>query len=109
MKQNVFYILIVIFTSCSNGDSRHISPIAKNYIDEVITLLQNNSINKNKINWEDFRNDVYRHAKGSKTIDQTYPSITYAIRQIRRPSQLFCCKYSFTRYKRFKTSTYFAR
>jgi carboxyl-terminal processing protease len=79
MKQNVFYILIVIFTSCSNGDSRHISPVAKNYIDEVITLLQNNSINKNKINWEDFRNDVYRHAKGSRTIDQTYTSITYAI------------------------------
>ncbi|MBP6302467.1 MAG: S41 family peptidase [Bacteroidia bacterium] len=79
MKQYVFYILIVIFTSCRNGDSHHISPVAKSYIDEVITLLQNNSINKNKINWEDFRNDVYRHAKGSRTIDQTYTSITYAI------------------------------
>ena len=83
MKQYVFYILIVIFfISCSNGDSRHISPIAKNYIDEVISLLQNNSINKNKINWEDFRNDIYIHAKNSKTIEETYPSISYAISKL---------------------------
>jgi len=77
----VFYILIVsLFTTC--GDSQNLSPVSKIYIDEVITLLQNNSINKNKINWEDFRNDVYRHAKGSKTIENTYPSITYAITKL---------------------------
>lgn len=49
----------------------------------MITLLQNNSINKNEINWEDFRNDVYRHAKGSKTIENTYPTITYAITKLK--------------------------
>jgi len=77
----VFYILIVsLFTACE--DSQNLSPVSKSYIDEVITLLQNNSINKNKINWEDFRNDVYRHAKGSKTIENTYPSITYAITKL---------------------------
>ena len=81
MMKYVFYILIVsLFTTCI--DSQNLSPISKSYIDEVITLLQNNSINKNKINWEDFRNDVYRHAKGSKTIEHTYPSITYAITKL---------------------------
>lgn len=69
-----------LFTTC--GDSQNLSPVSKSYIDEVITLLQNNSINKNKINWEDFRNDVYRHAKGSKTIENTYPSITHAITKL---------------------------
>lgn len=82
MKQSVFYILIMLFFSCRNGDAHHISPIAKNYIDEVISLLQNNSINRNKINWEDFKNDVYKHAKWSKTIENTYPSITYAITKL---------------------------
>jgi carboxyl-terminal processing protease len=83
MKQYVFYILIIIFfISCNNENSRHISLIAKNYIDEVITLLQNNSINKNKINWKDFRNDIYIHAKDSKTIKETYPSISYAISKL---------------------------
>ncbi len=78
MKQSVFYILtVILFTNCAN--SQNLSPISKGYIDEVIAVLQNNSINKNKINWEDFRNDVYRHAIGSKTIENTYPSITYAI------------------------------
>ena len=77
----VFYFLIVsLFTTCR--DSQNLSAVSKSYIDEVINLLQNNSINKNKINWEDFRNDVYRHAKGSKTIENTYPSITYAISKL---------------------------
>ena len=81
MLKYVFYILIVIlFTAC--GDSQNLSPVSKSYIDEVITLLQHNSINRNKINWEDFRNDVYRHAKGSKTIADTYSSITYAITKL---------------------------
>jgi len=79
MNKYLFYFLTVIsFLNCSYRNSSNISPIAKNYIDEVITLLKNNSINRNKINWEDFRNDVYRHAKGSKTIENTYPTITYA-------------------------------
>jgi carboxyl-terminal processing protease len=83
MKKYVLYILVVsLFASCVNKNSQNISPVAKSYIDEVITLLQNNSINKNKINWEEFRNDIYRHAKGSKTIENTYPSITYAITKL---------------------------
>ncbi len=45
MMKYLFYILIVsLFTTC--GDSQNHSPVSKNYIDEVITLLQNNSINK---------------------------------------------------------------
>lgn len=83
MKKYVCYILVVsIFTSCGDINSQSLSPVAKSYIDEVITLLQNNSINKNKINWEDFRTDVYRHANGSKTIENTYPSIDYAITKL---------------------------
>ncbi|MCF8254132.1 MAG: S41 family peptidase [Bacteroidia bacterium] len=69
-----------LFTTC--GNSQNLSPVSKSYIDEVINLLQNNSINKDKINWEEFRNDVYRHAKGSKTIENTHPSITYAISKL---------------------------
>jgi hypothetical protein len=81
MKKYVFYLLIVsLFTTC--GVSQNLSTVSKTYIDEVITLLKNNSINKNKINWEEFRNDVYRQAKGSKTIENTYPSITYAITKL---------------------------
>ncbi len=80
MKYVFYFLIVCLFTTC--GDSQNLSAVSKSYIDEVITLLQNNSINKNKINWEDFRNDVYRHAKGSKTIENTYPSITYAISKL---------------------------
>lgn len=83
MKNYFFYLLtITCFFNCNYRHSSNISPIAKNYIDEVISILENNSINKNTINWQDFKNDVYRHANGSKTIENTYPSIAYAIEKL---------------------------
>jgi carboxyl-terminal processing protease len=83
MKKYINHILIIFLCIiCGNINSQNLSPAAKNYIDEVITLLQSNSINKNKINWEDFRNDIYIHAKNSKTLEDTYPSISYAISKL---------------------------
>jgi hypothetical protein len=81
-KYILYFVIVLSFAHCSVKSSRNISPIAKNYIYEVISILKNNSINKDKINWEDFTNDVYRHANGSKTVEDTYPSITYAIEKL---------------------------
>jgi len=76
MKRYLFFIFVSgVYISCGNSNSQNLSPVAKNYIDEVINLLQHNSINKYKINREDFQEDIYRHAKDSKTIENTYPSI----------------------------------
>jgi carboxyl-terminal processing protease len=93
MKKYLLYMLIVnIYTSCENRNSQNLSPIAKNYIDEVIALLQNNSINKNKMNWEEFKNDIYRHAKNAKTIENTYQSISYAISKLDDRHSYFVAK-----------------
>jgi carboxyl-terminal processing protease len=83
MKKYVIYILAVsLLTSFDNRKAPNLSAVAKSYIDEVITLLQNNSLNKNKINWKEFRNDVYRQASGSKTVENTYSSIDYVISKL---------------------------
>ncbi len=84
LAKNLFHCLLIltICINCNSRNSHNISPIAKNYIDEVINLLQSNSINKNNINWQDFKRDVYQHASGSKTIANTYPTITYAIEKL---------------------------
>ena len=57
MKFVLYILIVILFTTC--GDSQNLSPVSKSYIDEVITLLQNNSINKNKINWEELHIPVY--------------------------------------------------
>jgi carboxyl-terminal processing protease len=77
------YVLIILIPglglSCRNITSQNCSPMAQKYLDEVIDVLRNNSVNKNTIDWEDFRNDIYRHANNALTIEDTYPSIDYAI------------------------------
>lgn len=81
-KTFFYFLLVIILIGCSNKKSDSISPIAKEYVDEVITLLQNNSVNKNKIDWAIFKKDVYKHARNSKSIIETYPSISYAVTKL---------------------------
>lgn len=81
-KYILCFLIVLSFADCNDNTSRNISPIAKNYIDEVISILKNNSINKDKINWKDFTNDIYKKADGSITIENTYPSISYAIEKL---------------------------
>ena len=77
------YVLIVLIPglglSCGNINSQNCSPIAQKYLDEVIDVLRNNSVNKNTIDWEDFSKDIYRHANKAMSVEDTYPSIEYAI------------------------------
>jgi hypothetical protein len=83
MQKYLFYILVAgMYLSCGNRNIYKLTPVSQNYIDEVIDILEHNSVNKGKINWEEFRIDVYRHAKGAQTLEQTYPSISYAIAKL---------------------------
>lgn len=64
---------------CKVHNTNNISPEAEKYLKEVLILLKNKSINKYQINWENLENEVYRVAKNSQTIKDTYPAINYAV------------------------------
>ena len=53
--------------------------IASDYLAQVISLMENNSINRNKINWTDFKAQVSQRAQGAQTIEATYPAISLAL------------------------------
>ncbi|MBF02211.1 MAG: hypothetical protein CMP76_02830 [Flavobacterium sp.] len=84
MKKKILIIIIVLtfLLSCKNNATKSISPTAKKYIDEVITILENNSVNRNKIEWEKFKRKIYSKAKNAIEIEDTYPSIFLAIKEI---------------------------
>ncbi len=84
MKKKILIIVIVLTfsLSCKNNTSKSISPTAKEYIDEVITLLENNSVNRNTIEWEKFKTKIYSKATNAQEIKDTYPSIFFAIKEI---------------------------
>ena len=56
-----------------------LSAVATNYLNEVIGVMQNNSINRARINWTDFRNQVFQRVPGAQTIADTYPGISVAL------------------------------
>src|SRR6266508_3670577 len=56
-----------------------VSAVAENYLNEVVNLMQSNSINRSRIDWTDFRAQVNQRAQGAQTIADTYPAISVAL------------------------------
>ena len=80
MKRFVLMIITalicgMVFTSCSDK----ISDEARNYLNEVLDIMEKNSINRYEINWADFRKKVFKTVPEAQTIDDTYPGIKKAL------------------------------
>jgi len=80
-------LIAVVATSC--GDDRPgvaptqpstISALARNYIEELIRILEAHSINRLTIDWARFRNDVLAQAGAAQTVPDIYPAIREALR-----------------------------
>jgi hypothetical protein len=80
MKKRSFIsiILLLTFLSCKK-DEIAISAMAESYLNEVLDIMQANSVNKNSINWTDFRNEVFKRAGAPQSIEQTYQGIKRAL------------------------------
>jgi hypothetical protein len=55
------------------------SRLASDYINELANFMENNSINRDRINWSDFRGQVIERARGAQTIVDLYPAISLAL------------------------------
>lgn len=60
-----------------------ISGEAAEYLNHALDIMQNNSINKDKIDWATFRARILRFAANAKTPKETYPFITLALRGLK--------------------------
>jgi carboxyl-terminal processing protease len=74
------YLFIIAFISCQNQNS--IPKEVSDYLSESINLLEQKSIRKNEINWEEFKSDIFKKAQNAKTINDAYPIIKYAISKL---------------------------
>ena len=72
-------LLILVFVACEDDDSSNQSTVAEEFLNEVVTIMQDNSINRKNIDWQDFRQKVFAKADGAKTIDDTYAGIQEAL------------------------------
>src|SRR5262245_41771026 len=89
VRQRAFATLgIAVLWSCGGGDGGTttsppppvpgvIGPAALSYLNEVMGVMQTNSVNRKSIDWADFRQRVLADAAGNsaQNIAQTYPAI----------------------------------
>lgn len=71
-------MLFFSVTSC-NAEHRPPTPAVQKYLEEAVSIMQANSINRAAINWVDFKKNLLAQASGAKTIQQAYPAVIYAI------------------------------
>ena len=78
----IFYhiFLILAFTSCQTQNS--IPKEVSEYLTETINLLEQKSVNRNEIDWNEFRIDIFQKAGNAKNIKDTYPAISYAVSKL---------------------------
>jgi len=68
-------------TVASTPTSR-ISPDAAKYLNDALDIMQNNSINKHKIDWPALRADILNAAADAQTPAGTYPFINMALSRL---------------------------
>lgn len=79
--KNYHYVLwILLFANCQAQNA--ISPKASDYITETLDLLEQKSVNRNVIDWHQFKIDVFKKAQNAKDIKDTYPAISYAVSKL---------------------------
>ena len=56
------------------------SPRPSAYVNEILNIMQDNSVNRDRVNWTDFRAQVTQTAQGAQTNADLYPAISLALR-----------------------------
>jgi carboxyl-terminal processing protease len=70
MKNIILVTLVVFLVGCN-------SP--RTYLNKAVDILEENSINRNSIDWVKFRNEVLEKGEEAESIKDTYPAIQYAL------------------------------
>jgi carboxyl-terminal processing protease len=96
MKRLLYFaIFFFVFTSCraDGAERRPPSPTVRKYLEEVVSVMQANSINRAAINWVAFKKNLLAKASGAKTIEQAYPAVEFAIVTLGdKHTQFYCAR-----------------
>lgn len=74
--------LIATFASCNTSKdlpASEMSDIARSYLNELVTIIQQHSIKKNEIDWKDYKKQVFGKVINAESIKDTYPAVRYAL------------------------------
>lgn len=81
MKRIVAVFLFAICIGCKSSQP-DMSPSAKAYMDEVITLLKTHSINRKTIDWDELTAKATARAKNAASVKDTYDAVAFAVAEL---------------------------
>lgn len=88
------FLILFLFCACEEVEPEpqeqfsH-STVASNYLNEIVNIMRNYSINRYKIEWNDFRSEIFSETDGAETIEDTYPGIEKALELLDDNHSLF--------------------
>lgn len=77
-----YLLLFVTLIGCKDDPAPALAPEAEDFLNEVLDIMERNSINRKTIDWQAFKMLVLEKATGAKTIAGTYPAIEEALKML---------------------------
>lgn len=78
-KYFLISLLFIGLFSCNETEEPRITAEAEGFLNEVLNIMETNSINRNTIDWTEFRSKVFEKVGAAQTIDETYVGIGEAL------------------------------
>lgn len=79
MKRLLSFSILFFVLAVSRAEDKPPSSAVRNYVEEVVRILQADFLNRAAINWVVFRQHLLAKARGANTIEQAYPAVVSAI------------------------------
>jgi hypothetical protein len=80
----VGFLSLFLFSCGGGNDSKEPGPleqerIAQAYLSEILSIMRNNALTRNEVDWGNLESEVNQLAADAKSIRDTYPAITRAL------------------------------
>lgn len=81
MKKIFLFCLISLaaLNACEKDEPPKSPSHVTAYLDEILTIMEANSINREKIDWKEFKEQVWQVAGNAQDYTETYPAIKHAL------------------------------
>jgi carboxyl-terminal processing protease len=75
-----FSAILIVLLGCGKDPIVEDPSEGEVYLNDVLSFMETNSVNRNSINWTEFRNSVFQKAPNLKSIPQTQQAIETALK-----------------------------